>query len=146
MTCSFGFECNSRILLAIVGGSLEDADLLEILDSLQRQAKALAASAVILDYSDVTSVNLSPQGIWAASQVPSPSLESTPRYLVAPQEHLYGFARMFQMMGGRSHDTFHVVRSADEALLALGIPNPLFEPVDANPSHPGPQTAVLACC
>jgi hypothetical protein len=56
--------------------------------------------------------------------------ESRPRFIVAPQTHAFGLMRMFQIVGDATRPELRVVRSLDEALAALNITSPHFEPLD----------------
>ncbi|HVZ19713.1 MAG TPA: hypothetical protein VG871_01550, partial [Vicinamibacterales bacterium] len=55
--------------------------------------------------------------------------DPTPRYVIAPQPHIYGLARMFQITSRAGRDGLHVVRTADDAYAALGLRSPQFEPL-----------------
>ncbi len=51
------------------------------------------------------------------------------RVLVAPQIHVYGLVRMFQIMSEDSRPLLHVARTLDDAFAALGVQSPHFEPL-----------------
>lgn len=134
MQSSFGFDHRHDILLGIIVGEFSDADLHRLLDELKRHAKTLRPVAVITDLSEAA-VTLSTDGVWSAAQLSSPFAEETIRFLVAPDDHAFGLGRMYQMMGGESRENLTVVRSSDEALAALDVRDPLFEPVELNPKE-----------
>jgi hypothetical protein len=48
---------------------------------------------------------------------------------VASAPHLFGIARMFEMLGAESRPNLHVVRTAEEAYEVLNVRQPQFEPV-----------------
>ena len=53
-----------------------------------------------------------------------------PRIVVAPSTVGFGLARMFQIVGERKRPLLQVVRTMEEALAALGIESPHFEPLE----------------
>lgn len=130
MVTTFGFNYRHEILLTIVVGDVSDADLRCLIDELALQAKKLSPASVIIDFSEAR-VNLSTDVLWSAAQSPSPFADETLRFLVAADLHTFGMARMYQMMAGPSREKLSVVRSSDEALAALNVQDPLFEPVDS---------------
>ena len=58
-----------------------------------------------------------------------PQADVRPRVLVAPQIHVYGLVRMFQIMGEESRPLLHVARTLNDALLSLGVQSPHFQPL-----------------
>ncbi len=130
MKSRFGFDPRRAILLAILEGDFGDEDLRQFFECMEVHARALHPSAAIIDFSTAR-VQLSSEGIWSAARMPSPYSKPIPRFLIAPDLYVFGLARMYQLMRGDPPDSLHVVRSADEALGMLGVPHPLFEPVDS---------------
>ncbi len=53
--------------------------------------------------------------------------DPTPRYVIATQAHVFGMARMFQIVSPRGREALHVVRSVQDAHDALGLRAPRFE-------------------
>lgn len=53
-----------------------------------------------------------------------------PRIIVAPTTIGFGLARMFQILGESTRPLLTVVRTVDEALAALGVQSPHFEPLE----------------
>jgi len=133
MKTHFGFDRQQQIVLAILEGDFGDEDLRQFFACMEVHARSLRPSAVIIDFSTAR-VQLSGDGIWSAARMPSPYAEPIPRFLIAPDLHVFGLARMYQMMRGDPPDSLHVVRTADEALEMLGVPHPLFEPISPDPA------------
>jgi hypothetical protein len=50
-------------------------------------------------------------------------------FIVAPTDFGFGLARKFQMEGEHTRPLLEVVHTMDEALAALGIRSPHFEPL-----------------
>jgi len=53
-----------------------------------------------------------------------------PRIVIAPTAVGFGLSRMFQIVGESKRPLLEVVRTMDEALAALGIQSPQFEPLE----------------
>jgi hypothetical protein len=51
------------------------------------------------------------------------------RVIVAPQAHLYGMMRMFQMLGELTRPDLQVVRTMEEAYQLLRVESPEFTPL-----------------
>jgi len=59
-----------------------------------------------------------------------PDAARRPRILVVSATAGYGLARMFQILGEPKRPLLKVVRTMDEALAALGVQSPHFEPLE----------------
>ena len=77
--------------------------------------------AALMDLSGVDSYEVSSVAVRDVSRLPPLFPDPTPRWVVAPQDHIFGMARMFQMLSPSGRDMLHVVRSMHEALQAMGI-------------------------
>ena len=83
--------------------------------------------AALMDLSGVDSYDVSSVAVRDVSRLPPLFPDPTPRWVVAPQDHIFGMARMFQMLSPSGRDMLHVVRSMREALQAIGIMAANFE-------------------
>lgn len=91
------------------------------------------ARAGIFDLSGVTSWEVSNETVRSlARSLPALVDSSLPRFIVAPASHLFGTARMFQMLGEKTRPQLRVVRTLAETYAALGITAPKYEPVEVN--------------
>jgi hypothetical protein len=129
MPYHFEFDSENRILLLVAEGDVQDAELLVINDVVGAHVKALQPAAGISDLSAITSFQISSDAVSTAALQPSPYPEETPRFIVAPQDHIFGMSRMFEMIGSRTRAKLKIVRNRDEALAAIGVKNPKFERV-----------------
>ncbi len=85
-------------------------------------------NAGILDMSAVTSVDISPQIVRKLANSPPTILDpATPRFIVAVSPRLFGLARMFELQGQETRPNLHVVRSAKEVWVILGVEEPQFD-------------------
>jgi len=124
----FEFDSQHKILLLVAEGHIEDREILAVNDRIAARVNRLRPSAGITDLSAVTKFDPSADAMRSAARQPSPYPEETPRFIVAPVDHVFGLARMYELFGSRVN--LKVVHSRQEALAALGIQNAKFEPVD----------------
>ena len=129
MPFRFEFDAEHRILLVIADGEFGDADQIAIVDAIRQHATALNAAAGIGDYTGLQSYTASPRAIQAAARQSAPYPPDAPRFLVAPNDHVFGASRMYKAISDRSAERLRIVRTRREALELLGVPNPKFEPV-----------------
>jgi hypothetical protein len=127
----FEFEPVHKILLARFEGRLTDKSLGEFYRAGLKHWAATDARAAISDYTSAE---------WAVSAKFVRELANwepdvaepvkRPRIVVAPSTVGFGLARMFQIVGERKRPLLQVVRTMEEALAALGIESPHFEPLE----------------
>ena len=135
MGLRFEFDAENKILLGKFEGRLSDESLVESYQAIRKYSVATDARAGILDFSLVTEISATSDMIRnLARQDPAmPDAVHRPRVLVAPATHLFGIARMFQIVGERKRPRLTVVRTLDEAFAALGVKSPHFEPLALSP-------------
>ena len=128
----FEFDPVNRILVARSEGRLTNESLAELYQAIRKYSTATDARAGIWDLSSVTAFAATSDFLRElASQKPAmPDAENRPRFIVAPNELEFGLSRMFQIAGGTARPLLTVVRTLDEALAALGVQSPQFEPLD----------------
>lgn len=122
----FEFHPAHRILRVVLEGDVGDREMLKINDDIKAHVTDLNPSAGISDFSTVTTFRVASHTMRMAALQPSPDDEQTPRFIVAPRDHL-GLARMYQLIGSRIRAKLQVVKSREEVFSALGIQNPKFE-------------------
>ena len=126
----FEFDSTNRILRAVFSDVVTDEDITMFYPMVTQHSAALDPLAGILDLSAVTSFEVSVQTIrnlaWSDPAMPHPE---RPRFIVAESSHIFGMARMFAFEGESTRPNLHVVRSAREAWVILGIREPQFNPV-----------------
>ena len=130
MAFRFEFDPVNKILLVRFEGQLTDESLAELYKAFRKYSTTTDPSAGITDLSSVTEVALSSEFIRElAGQEPAMPGPTRPRFVVANQTVSFGLARMFQIVGGPTRPLLQVVRTLDEALAALGVKSPNFEPL-----------------
>jgi hypothetical protein len=126
----FEFAKSESILRCTFGGSVDDDLLKEYYRAAATVVEKLQPRAAITDFSVVASFDVSPDTIARlARSAPVMTDATAPRFIVAPSAHLFGMARMFQIIGEPTRAALRVVRSLPEAYAALGVKEPIFEPV-----------------
>jgi len=130
MAFRFEFDAANKILLGRIEGRLTDESLTEIYEAGRKHAMTTDANAAILDFSSVTEFPVSSESLrQLASREPAMPDTARPRFVVAPQTHAFGLFRMFQITGESTRPALTVVHTLDQALAALGVQSPRFEPL-----------------
>lgn len=124
------YDPTNRILRARFEGCVTEDELKEVYRLGQAQAPRIDPHAGITDFSDVTTLAFSPETIYElATSTPIMPDPSRPVVFVAPTPHIFGMARMFEILGGETRPNLHVVRSLEEAYAVLDVREPQFEPI-----------------
>jgi hypothetical protein len=127
----FEFDPTNQILLARAEGRLTDELLAEFYGAVRKYSIATDARAGIWDLSPVYDLAISSGFVRSlADQEPAMPDATRPRIIVAPTTIGFGLARMFQILGESTRPLLTVVRTMDEALAALGVESPHFEPLE----------------
>jgi hypothetical protein len=124
----FEFDSVNRILLRRLQGRITE----EALESLHLEGHkyrtATKPRAEIVDCSCVTETTISSDRIrqLARQQPAEPDITLV---IVSPATAAFGLGRMFQIVGESTRPSLTLVRTVDEALAALGVQSPHFEPL-----------------
>jgi len=133
MAYQFEFDPVNKILLLRVEGRVTDALFTELYWAVRKYSIATDASAGIWDLSPVTEFAVSPEFIrdMAAQGPAMPDATRRPRFFVAPAMLGLAVSRMFEIAVEHRNPLFKIVLSLHEALAALGVQSPHFEPLVA---------------
>jgi len=125
----FEFDSTQRIMRCRLAMSVTDEEMMECYRTMALVCDALTPEAGIADFSEVTSF-VTIGTVRALAKLPPAMPEpNRPRFVVAPSDHVYGLARLFQIEGEATRPNLHVVRSAEEALSMAGIDDLEFAPL-----------------
>ena len=124
------FDARNNILRARVEGRVTDAVLLDCYASMARYVASHSPCRGIADVSGVTKFDVSSNAIRQLAASPPALPDPYIRVFVAPQPHVYGMARMFQILGSNTRPNLHVVHTMDEAYHLLQVESPEFSPVN----------------
>lgn len=125
----YEFDHDHRILLAILEGDVQDADLKAFDANSRKYVVKFTPAGGISDFSGITAFSASGEVVRTLAQTPPSYKSPIPWLLVAPRDVHYGMARMYQIIASDVRPQLQVVRSLEEALTTLGVQNPKFENV-----------------
>jgi len=120
MAYLFRFNDRDRLLSAAVRGEVSGESLVEFYWALDRYAKLHHPRFMIVDWSGAKEFKVPASVIRNLARMPS-SMPEVVRVVVAPEDHIYGMARMFQALTTTSRPHFHVVRTQKEARQLLRL-------------------------
>ena len=124
---NFEYDAADQLFVVRMRGTITDEIFKACYAATPRHVDGRMVRAALMDLSGVDSYDVSAAAVRDVSRLPPLFPDPTPRWIVAPQDHIFGMARMFQMLSPTGRDMLHVVRSIPEAYRALGIATPLFE-------------------
>lgn len=125
MAHRFEFDYRNRILLVLLEGDVDGAELVGMNDDIRTHVESFHPLAGISDFTDIKNFDVPSHSLRTAALEPSPYPEETPRYIVAPTDYLFGMARMYELVSNRPK--LHVVRTRAEALAEIGVKDAKFE-------------------
>ena len=123
----FEYDAANEVFVVRMRGAITDDIFKASYAATPRHVKDRHIRAAVTDLTEVESYDVSAAAIREVSRLPPLFPDPTPRWVVAPKDHVFGMARMFQMMSPKGRDMLHVVRSVREAYEALGVTSPRFE-------------------
>jgi len=126
----FEFDSENKILLLSVEGRVTSELLAESYEGLRKYSTVTDARAGIVDFSSVTQSDAS-SALIRELAVRKPAMDATcPRFIVTGRTVGFVMARMFQIAGEDARPLLEVVHTLDEALAALGVQSPHFDPLE----------------
>lgn len=129
MNYDFSYDQNLRLLRITFAGDLTDAGLMEATRKLREISKRLEPDRVLTDFAGVTSLDISSETVNSLAHARPVFEPGVGQVIYAPQDHVFGMARMFQALGAEQRPTMRVVRTLPDAYRILGIEeDPKFEP------------------
>jgi hypothetical protein len=132
MAYRFELDPVNKILLFRFEGQLTDEALADAYRAIRKYWTATDASVGFWDFSAVTHFAVSSESIrrLAREEPAMGDANTRPRFIIVPATVGFGLSRMFQLIGEPTRPLLSVVRTLDEALAALNIRSPHFEPLD----------------
>jgi hypothetical protein len=123
----FEYDAANRIFAVRMHGTITDSIFKACYSETPRHVPGREIRAALMDLTGVEQYDVSAAAMRDVSRLAPLFPDPTPRCVVAPQDHIFGMARMFQMTSPTGRDMLHIVRSMAEAYAALGITTPHFE-------------------
>ena len=108
-------EPSQRLVISTFSGELTDADMLGFASLIRSHADFDPSFSEILDFSGVTAVGVSTSVIQDVSRRVSNFNLTSVHVIIAPQNVIYGLARMSQVFAEKTKPNAVVVRSMEEA-------------------------------
>jgi hypothetical protein len=130
------FDRENAILLLSVQGAVNDKLMLDGYDLIGSCSKHFGECNYILDYTEATDISLSEDTLRDIAQKAPKLSPLCFQVIVAPQEMMYKFARIFQFATSKTRPTFQVVHTMDEALKLLEARSPTFFQVASSLQKP----------
>lgn len=121
MPVTFEIKPSVRIIFSSFHGVATEDDLTSVSIALSKHADFNPTFSHIIDFSAATSTTLSPAFLRSFAQEKSLFSREAKQVVVAPQPHIFGLARMVQMLREAQAPNIEVVRSMSEAYAVLGI-------------------------
>jgi hypothetical protein len=120
-------ERKGKIVRVTWKGEVTLAVLREGFSKTRQFATGRAIAGAISDFSHVHSIKLSSDDVYALTKEAPVFETEIPRITVSGKEHIFGMARMFELLSDDAG--LHVVRTTEEAYSLLQLQNPEFEPI-----------------
>ena len=132
MEYRFEFDPVNKILLLRVKGRVTDESFREGYWAIRKYSSETDAEAGIWDLSSVTDFAVSPEFICeVANREPAmPDAARRPRFFVAPAMVGLATSRLVEIAVDHWNPLFKIVLSVDEAVAALGVKSPHFQPLE----------------
>jgi hypothetical protein len=130
MAYRFEFDAANQILLIRFEGRLTNEVLGEFYQTARKYVSITDAKAGIVDLSSVSQFGVSDEFIHHLARQEPVMDEALPRFIVAPTPLGFGISRMFQLGGESTRRLLKVVHTMEEALEALDVQSPHFEPLE----------------
>ena len=123
----FEYDAESRIFAVRMRGIITDKIFKDCYTETPRHVRGRDIRAALMDLSDVERYDVSAAAVRDVSRLAPLFPDPTPRWVIAPQDHIFGMARMFQMTSPAGRNMLRIVRSMADAYAALGVTTPHFE-------------------
>ena len=123
----FEYDATHRIFAVRMRGTITDAIFKACYAETPRYVQGRDVQAALTDLSDVQRYDVSAAAVRDVARLAPLFPDPTPRWVIAPQDHIFGMARMFQMTSPAGRGMLHIVRSMTDAYAALGVTTPHFE-------------------
>ncbi len=123
------FDARNNILRVTLQGRVTDEVMSDCYATVAKYAASHPPCRGITDMSEVEEFDVSSNTIRQMAEAPPAFPTEYMRILVAPKAHVYGMARMFQILGAKTRPNLHIVHTMDEAYSLLQVESPEFSRV-----------------
>ncbi|HUO59553.1 MAG TPA: hypothetical protein VMU24_02725 [Candidatus Acidoferrales bacterium] len=116
-------------MLQIWHGYITDELLVQGHEIGQKGIAKFKPRAIISDFSQVTSFSATSQCIQSLAVLEPVALRDQPLVIVAGAEHIYGMARMYEILNEKRRIGLSVAHDLEEAYAMINLTDPQFQPV-----------------
>jgi hypothetical protein len=133
MAYYFDFEPTHRLLRGRFEGTVNDGELAAFCKEAAEKVALVDPLCELTDFTDFARFKTTPEQIRQLARTGhSLSDHARPRVIVAPNDLVFGTARMYELEGEAVRPHVYVVRTLDEAMGILAISGELrYEPIPA---------------
>ena len=117
----FTVDPEQRVVLVTFAGEISDADLMEIASGTKSHPRFDPSFSEIVDFSAVTGGNVSTFALQTLARRTSIYERASKHIVIAPQPHVFGLSRMFQVFAEGTRPNMIVVHTLDEARQRLAL-------------------------
>ena len=121
MSVKFTIDVSQQVVIVTLAGEITDADLKEIGPATKSNPLFDPSFSEIVDFRAVTGGSVSTYAIQALAQRTSIYNQASKHVVIAPQPHVFGLTRMFQVYAGKTRPNTAVVRTLEQALEYLDL-------------------------
>src|SRR4051812_3734888 len=118
---TFEYDTINRVLAVRFASRVTDESLLKFYEDAPAYIAACTATTSIIDFSAVTTFDVSTKTIRYLAERRPLLPDPTPRVIVAPTDEAFGMSRMFQTLSRAGREMLQVVRTRDQADRALNL-------------------------
>ena len=117
----FTIDAAQQVVIVTFAGEISDADLMGIGSGTKAHPQFDPSFSEIVDFSGVTGGDVSTSAIQRLARQKSIFKLASKRVVIAPQPHLYGLTRMFEVYAEQTKPNIKLVHTFDEAREFLGL-------------------------
>ena len=111
----FEYDPAHKVLAVRAVGDIDDEIFTGCYAMVGRLVQVMEVQAAFFDLTNVGRFSVSAATVRHVSGLSPVLPDPTPRYVIASQAHIYGMARMFQIVSTRGRDNLRVVRTQQDA-------------------------------
>ena len=121
LSVEYTIDTNQRVVIVTFAGEVNDADVKKIGADTKSHPLFDPNFSEIVDFSNVTGFNVSIGEGQELARRESIYSSSAKHVVIAPQPHIFGLTRMFQVYAEGTRPRMFVVKTLDEAREYLGL-------------------------
>ena len=131
MESEFAFDRRAEVMRVTIRGPVDGADLVKLGTQTAERVAKVRPKGIVYDFTDVTSVSLPTTQVDSLAHQRPILAPEVKQVILAPQDFLYGLARMFQAMAAETRPNVQVARNWVEAHHLLGVSEPpVYAPIE----------------